>query len=108
MTKPRGVLKSCQFFFFFNLKYLLIYFSEFFFFCLFRIPTSVPAVCVQFPHELTALALPEFILKDKYHNLIDLVEMPVGGHFPAFEEPKLLADNIYESVKKMRKIKQAK
>ena len=34
--------------------------------------------------------------------------MPRGGHFAAFEEPKLLADDIFSFVKKTEELSTAK
>ncbi|KAK7791256.1 hypothetical protein R5R35_005580 [Gryllus longicercus] len=65
-----------------------------------RAQCTVPTACALFPNEIDYQH--EFILKDKYVNLIQVTEMPRGGHFAAFEEPELLADDIWEAVYKMR------
>nr|CAD7394413.1 unnamed protein product [Timema cristinae] len=67
------------------------------------IPTKVPTACAMFPFELAYQ--PESLLKDKYHNLVQFHNMPRGGHFAAFEEPRLLADDIWSAVKLIQKQK---
>ena len=42
--------------------------------------------------------LPEKWVKTKYPNLISYSYMPRGGHFAAFEEPELLAQDICKFV----------
>lgn len=66
-------------------------------FTCFRLPVKVPTGCALFPHEL--LAQPKSILASKY-NIIQYNYMPRGGHFAAFEEPRLLADDVFSFVKK--------
>lgn len=36
-------------------------------------------------------------------NLLRVTKMPRGGHFAAFEEPELLADDIWISIDEMEK-----
>lgn len=62
----------------------------------------MPVACAAFPHEL--LYQPESLLRDKYTNLIQFNHMPRGGHFAAFEEPALLADDVYEFVSKIEEM----
>ncbi|XP_063244853.1 juvenile hormone epoxide hydrolase 1-like [Bacillus rossius redtenbacheri] len=64
-----------------------------------RIPVEVPTACALFPNELAYQS--EFILKDKYKNLVQVSDMPRGGHFAAFEEPLLLANDVWSAVKIM-------
>lgn len=68
------------------------------------IPIKVPTGCAVFPHEI--LALPQNMLTDRYPNIIQYNLMPSGGHFAAFEEPKLLADDIFSFVKKRQELKE--
>ncbi|KAK2586579.1 hypothetical protein KPH14_011458 [Odynerus spinipes] len=63
------------------------------------IPIDVPSACVMYPHEL--VYVPEKILRSRYHNLIHFRNMPKGGHFPAFEEPQIFADDVYKFVNKV-------
>lgn len=39
----------------------------------------------------------------KYLNIYYYTMMPRGGHFAAFEEPQLLADDIFQFVRKVEK-----
>lgn len=74
-------------------------------FYFFRAKVNVPAACAMFPHEIPiTLALKKF-MNQKYANLISANEMKDGGHFAAFEQPKLLAEDIWSSILKMEKIK---
>ena len=58
----------------------------------------MPSACALFPNEISLS--PECALRDKFANLVEIGDMPRGGHFAAFEEPQLLADHVYLSVKK--------
>ncbi|XP_058807989.1 juvenile hormone epoxide hydrolase 1-like [Phymastichus coffea] len=64
------------------------------------VPITVPSACAQFPHEIIFQS--ELFLRDHFINLVHRKKMPKGGHFAALEEPQLLADDIFEAVKKMR------
>lgn len=63
----------------------------------------MPIACAAFPHEL--FYQPESLLRDKYTNLIQFNNLPRGGHFAAFEEPALLAGDIFEFVSKSEDIR---
>nr|QEQ91642.1 juvenile hormone epoxide hydrolase 2-like protein [Laodelphax striatellus] len=58
-----------------------------------RQPVAVPTICARFPHEL--FFQPEFILKEKFVNLTRVTDPPRGGHFAAFEEPQLMAEELF-------------
>lgn len=47
---------------------------------------------------------PDHILKEKFINLVQSTEISDGGHFAAFEKPKLLADSICSAVAKFQSI----
>ncbi|XP_049789742.1 juvenile hormone epoxide hydrolase 1-like [Schistocerca nitens] len=64
------------------------------------VPNYTPTACAQFLNEITFV--PESMARDKNRNLVRYTVQPRGGHFAAFEEPKLLADDVWESVKTMR------
>ncbi|XP_012150628.1 juvenile hormone epoxide hydrolase 1 isoform X2 [Megachile rotundata] len=64
-----------------------------------RLPVKVPTACAIFPNEL--LATPKSLLADRFPNLIQYNILKSGGHFAAFEEPKLLAEDIFSFVKKL-------
>lgn len=66
----------------------------------------MPTGCAVFPNEL--MSHPESILKARFPKIIQYSLMPRGGHFAAFEEPKLLADDIFSFVKKTEELSTAK
>ncbi|RLU21450.1 hypothetical protein DMN91_005823 [Ooceraea biroi] len=68
-----------------------------------ELPVNVPSACAVFPHEL--VYTPESIIRTRYTNLIQYNHLPHGGHFAAFEEPLLLANDIFEFVSKTEDIK---
>ncbi|XP_046470974.1 juvenile hormone epoxide hydrolase 1-like isoform X1 [Neodiprion pinetum] len=59
-------------------------------------PIYTPTACALFPHEITYQS--ESLLRFRYRNLLQVNHMPRGGHFAAFEEPKLLADDVWSFV----------
>jgi juvenile hormone epoxide hydrolase len=66
-----------------------------------KIPIHVPTGCSAFQYELAYQS--ETILRNRYQNLIDYPHHPTGGHFAAFEEPGLLATDIWNFVQKAEK-----
>ncbi|TGZ51818.1 juvenile hormone epoxide hydrolase 1-like [Temnothorax curvispinosus] len=68
-----------------------------------ELPIDVPVACAAFPYEL--FYQPESILRERYTNLIQFNHLPRGGHFAAFEEPALLADDIFKFVSTVEDIK---
>lgn len=67
-----------------------------------QLPIKVFTACAVFPNEI--LVLPESLLKQKYPNIIQYNIISRGGHFAAFEEPRLLADDIFSFVKKIENL----
>ncbi|XP_011688640.1 PREDICTED: juvenile hormone epoxide hydrolase 1-like [Wasmannia auropunctata] len=65
------------------------------------IPVKVPSACAQFPHEIMAQSPDE--LRTRFVNLLRITKMPRGGHFAAFEEPELLANDIWISIDEIEK-----
>lgn len=63
---------------------------------MFSVAVTVPTGIARFPYEITNY--PRSILQLKYKNLVQLSDFPLGGHFAAFEEPELLADDIWKFV----------
>jgi pimeloyl-ACP methyl ester carboxylesterase len=53
---------------------------------------EVPFACARFPGEVFA-NVPRKAVEAAY-NLVQYTEMPSGGHFAAFEEPELLAQDV--------------
>nr|XP_046470969.1 juvenile hormone epoxide hydrolase 1-like [Neodiprion pinetum] len=60
------------------------------------IPIHTPLACAIFPHEIFYQS--EAILRSRYANMIQINHLPRGGHFAAFEEPQLLADDFWSFV----------
>ncbi|CAH1396960.1 unnamed protein product [Nezara viridula] len=58
---------------------------------------TVPTACAWFKNEL--LYYPKFVLEASYKNLVQVSHFPKGGHFSGYEEPKLVADDIWKFVK---------
>ena len=69
---------------------------------LYSIPCVVPTGAAVFPEEL--FIQPEPLVKFKFTNLITYKIMESGGHFAAYEEPKLLADEVWQFVQKVEKL----
>ncbi|XP_076238703.1 juvenile hormone epoxide hydrolase 1 [Calliopsis andreniformis] len=65
-----------------------------------RLPVKVPTACAIFPNEI--LKMPKSVLKNRYPNIVQYNYMARGGHFAAFEEPQLLADDVFSFVKLMQ------
>ncbi|XP_075060438.1 epoxide hydrolase 1 [Mixophyes fleayi] len=64
-----------------------------------KIPVIVPTGIASFPNEL--VHCPLLWAKQKHHNIVSFNYMPRGGHFAAFEEPEILAQDIQQFVKKV-------
>ncbi|XP_043463106.1 juvenile hormone epoxide hydrolase 1-like [Leptopilina heterotoma] len=60
-------------------------------------PINVPSACAQFRYEIAYQ--PECLLKERFKKLLRTTKFPKGGHFAAMEEPQLLAEDIWASVK---------
>ncbi|CAL1689410.1 unnamed protein product [Lasius platythorax] len=60
---------------------------------------KVPSACSQFPNEIMEQS--PSLLRTRFVNLLRVTKMPRGGHFAAFEEPELLANDIWASIDEM-------
>ncbi|CAG9562770.1 unnamed protein product [Danaus chrysippus] len=60
------------------------------------IPTEVPTAAINFLHEV--VYQPDWILRDKFVNLVHSTTLDFGGHFAAMHTPKELVDDIFDSV----------
>ncbi|XP_077298291.1 juvenile hormone epoxide hydrolase 2-like [Arctopsyche grandis] len=60
------------------------------------IPTNVPMAAARFPREIGFST--KWQLSEKYKNIIQVSDLPKGGHFAALEEPELLADDIRSAM----------
>ena len=67
----------------------------------YSLPTQVPAGVIDAKHEI--LHQPKTSLLHKYPNLISFDQIPFGGHFFAFEEPKYLANHFFNFVTEAEK-----
>ncbi|CAK1589682.1 unnamed protein product [Parnassius mnemosyne] len=65
-----------------------------------EIPTSVPTWGIKFKHEIAFH--PDCILKLKYKNYLQSTVVEDGGHFAAFENPDILANDIFQAVDTFR------
>jgi pimeloyl-ACP methyl ester carboxylesterase len=61
---------------------------------------AVPFACARFPGELFAV-VPRTWIEAQY-NLVQLTEMPRGGHFAAMEEPMLLVEDVRRFFRGLR------
>jgi pimeloyl-ACP methyl ester carboxylesterase len=59
---------------------------------------NVPTGIAQFPYEISYLRLPRGVIETRFRNITTFTEMPRGGHFAAYEEPQLLADDVWKFV----------
>jgi epoxide hydrolase len=62
---------------------------------------TTPFGFAAFPAEMTALNPPQSLLAKTY-NLVRYTKMPRGGHFAAFEQPQLFAQEVREFFKVAR------
>ncbi|XP_055672234.1 epoxide hydrolase 1-like isoform X2 [Falco peregrinus] len=67
-----------------------------------RFAVYVPTGIAAFPQEL--VHTPRVWAKEVFKNIITYSYMPRGGHFAAFEEPKLLAQDIMHFVRKVEQL----
>lgn len=57
---------------------------------------TVPAACARFKQDIRHVS--DFVLKDKFVNLIQSTYHDVGGHFAAMEVPDVLAKDIFDFI----------
>ncbi|XP_061405672.1 LOW QUALITY PROTEIN: epoxide hydrolase 1 [Lethenteron reissneri] len=67
-----------------------------------QMPVWVPTGVAAFPNEL--LHAPRAWLASKYRSIVSYEYMPRGGHFAAFEQPLLLAEDVRSFVKKVEEL----
>ncbi|XP_026701911.1 epoxide hydrolase 1-like isoform X1 [Athene cunicularia] len=67
-----------------------------------RVGVYVPTGIAAFPQEI--VHTPHVWAKEVFKNIITYSYMPRGGHFAAFEEPKLLAQDIMHFVRKVEQL----
>ncbi|OWR50536.1 juvenile hormone epoxide hydrolase precursor [Danaus plexippus plexippus] len=76
----------------FNTRYFKLNYNE--------IPIKVPTCMIQAKHELAYV--PTWLLKTKYVNLINETVLDDGGHFLAFELPKIFSEDVLKSIESFR------
>lgn len=62
------------------------------------VPVKVPVGLASFPHDL--FYTPRVLAATRFKDIVQYSIMPRGGHFAAFEEPHMLADDIISFVLK--------
>ena len=62
----------------------------------------VPAGFALFPNELHPLPNPPRELAERYYRVDRWRELPAGGHFPAIEQPRVLAEEIRAFFRPLR------
>ncbi|KAM3964889.1 juvenile hormone epoxide hydrolase-like protein 1 [Aphomia sociella] len=60
------------------------------------IPTPVPTAAINFRYEV--MYQPDWILKDKFPNLVSSTTVDIGGHFAALHTPVLFVDDIFKAT----------
>jgi pimeloyl-ACP methyl ester carboxylesterase len=65
-------------------------------------PIPVPAGFALFPNEFAPMPNPPRELAERYYRVVRWRELPRGGHFPAIEEPELLAEEIRAFFRPLR------
>ena len=63
---------------------------------------SVPAGFAIFANEFVPAGRPPRELAERTYQVTRWSELPRGGHFPALEEPQLLADEIRAFFRPLR------
>ncbi|CAG9568747.1 unnamed protein product [Danaus chrysippus] len=71
-----------------------------------RYSSSVPAWALQAKNEL--FYQPPHMIKSKYSNLLGVTVLDDGGHFIAFEMPKVFAEDVFKAVKAFREFHKTK
>ena len=63
-------------------------------------PIDIPVACSIFPKEIFSCS--RRWAERKYKNLIHWNELPKGGHFAAFEQPELFAQELRDGFRSLR------
>ncbi|KAJ2950976.1 hypothetical protein O0L34_g5353 [Tuta absoluta] len=61
-----------------------------------KIPTKVPTAALNLKYEVVYQF--DFILRDKFHNLVHSTTLDFGGHFAALHTPDALVDDVFEAT----------
>jgi hypothetical protein len=68
------------------------------------VPLYVPSGIAAFPHEIVPAV--KSVTSLFYRNIVQFSYLPRGGHFAAFQEPQLMANDIKSFVKAVEKLLQ--
>ncbi|XP_048005399.1 juvenile hormone epoxide hydrolase-like [Leguminivora glycinivorella] len=68
-----------------------------------EIPTPVPTWVIQGKHEIAFVSAR--MLRTKFLNLVRANPIEDGGHFLAFEQPKVFSEDVLQAVAAFRKLK---
>ncbi|CRL02365.1 CLUMA_CG015094, isoform A [Clunio marinus] len=63
-----------------------------------RVPLTIPSACAHYKYEI--MHQPDFILKDKFINMVHTSYFDDGGHFAAMQLPKIMYEDFTEFVEK--------
>lgn len=66
-----------------------------------RVPTNVPTACARFKNDLAHEI--DWVLKDKFTNLVQSTYYKNGGHFAALEVTSVLYKDFMDFIKKVEK-----
>lgn len=66
-------------------------------------PIKVPSACMRTINEI--VYQPDWILKEIFVNMVQSNDYDDGGHFAAFEIPRILAEDLYSAVSKMQNLR---
>lgn len=61
-----------------------------------NIPTTVPTAAINFLYEV--IYQPDWILRDKFPNLVRSTVYEYGGHFAALQTPRELVDDVFAAT----------
>lgn len=67
-----------------------------------RVQTNVPVGCARFKNDLFHEL--DWVLRDKYTNLVHSTYHTQGGHFAALEVPNVLYEDFMQFVNKVEKL----
>ncbi len=62
---------------------------------------TVPVAVSVFPDEV--IQVPRSWAEQAYPNLIHFNQLPAGGHFAAWEQPKLFTDDVRTGLRSLRR-----
>ncbi|XP_063622121.1 juvenile hormone epoxide hydrolase-like isoform X2 [Cydia splendana] len=70
-----------------------------------KIPTKVPTAAIKLKYEI--MWQPDWVLRDKFPNLVRSTTLDFGGHYAALEVPKELAADVFAAGAEFQKFHEA-